>query len=322
MSRLTRVKKATTIASTFAIALSIGFIMQYGDADAARYNANLPVEIRDPVLLVDYSPLVTADSFTLKPEAPAAQRLATTANLPIDPDSVKLIALVEDVDDVDGQSLFAQTQISTSVSKDCEILAVTAPNATGSVIVTVVSECRSDMPFTVNHSGLSFSAQADAAGTAIMTVPALSEDATFFITFEDGKSLAASTYAPQAQQYNRVVFQWEGHDGGYLQSNGPEGAQVMLDHFGDDIGEIPRFAEVYSFPADTDIATGMRDINIVAHVTDKNCGQDLIAESFSVFPGIVDLAFKDIRITLPSCEEIGATLELKKVLGEQTLALR
>ncbi|MFT5273184.1 MAG: hypothetical protein ACI85V_003213, partial [bacterium] len=39
MSRLTRIKKAMTIASTFSIALGIGFIMQYGDANAARFNA-------------------------------------------------------------------------------------------------------------------------------------------------------------------------------------------------------------------------------------------------------------------------------------------
>jgi translation elongation factor EF-1beta len=316
------VKKATTIASTFAIALGIGFVMQYGDADAARYNVNAPVEIRDPVLLTDYSPLTAVDTFILKPDVNSGQAITTTANVSIDPDSVKLIALIEEADGVDGKSLFAQTQARAARASQCEILAVTAPNDTGSVIVTVVSRCRADMPFTVNHSGLSFSAQADAAGTAMLTIPALSEDATFFITFEDGKSLAASTYAPQASQYNRVVFQWEGHAGDYLQATGPDGTQIMLDHLGEDIGEIPRFAEVYSFPATTDVAAGLRDIDIVAHVTDENCGLDLIAESFSIFPGVVDLTFKDIRITLPNCDEVGATLELKKILGEQTLALR
>lgn len=322
MSRLTRVKKATTIASTFAIALGIGFIMQYGDADAARYNADVPVEIREPVLLVDYSPLTPADTFIPKMEMAVAQQVRTTANMPIDPESLKLIALVEDVEDVDGQNLFAQIQPRIAGANTCDIVAVTAPNATGSVVVTVVSDCRVNMPFHVNHNGLSFSARTNDKGTAMLTIPALAEDATFFITFADGKSLAASTYAPQATQYNRVVFQWEGQAASYLRADMPADAEVMLTQLGEDIGEIPRFAEVYSFPASTDLLRGLRDVDVIADITDKNCGQDLIAESFSVFPGVVDLAFKDIRITFPDCDQVGATLELKKVLGEQTLASR
>ncbi len=317
MSRLTRVKKVTTIAATFAMALGIGFVMQYDDADAARYQPDAHIELRKPVLLVDYSPLTALDSMTPKAENPASAYMTSTSNLAVDPDSVKLVALIEDVEPVDSQSLFAQTQPNASPRRECGISAVTAPNATGSVTMTIASECRADMLFTVSHNGLSFSAQTDAEGTAKLTVPALSEDATFFITFNDGKSFATSTYAPDASLYNRVVFQWEGHEGSYLQSD--DANTVLL---GANVGAIPRFAQIYTFPADTDMATGLADIDVIAQVTDLNCGQVLVAESFSIFPGVVDLAFKDIRITLPSCDQVGATLELKKVLGEQTLAAR
>jgi hypothetical protein len=317
MSRLTRVKKATTIASTFAIALGIGFVMQYGDANAARYNSGEPVEIRKPVLLVDYAPLTPSESFDMKPEVEASTQIATTANLSIDADSVKLIALVEGAAEVDALGLFEQTQPRVFPNSDCEILAVTAPDATGSVLMTIVSDCRAGMPFTINHSGLTFSAMADSEGTAVLSVPALAQDATFFITFEDGKSLAASTYAPKAALFNRVIFQWEGHVGDYLHALG---ADVKLEQVGENVGEIPRFAEIYSFPADMDVAAGLEAIDLTAHVTVENCGQDLVAESFTIFPRVVDLTFKDIRITLPACDAVGATLELKKVLGEQTLA--
>lgn len=319
MARLTRTKKATTIASTFAIALGIGFIMQYGDANAARFTAQVGTDIQKPALIVDYSPLSAMTEFARKPEA-ADYKFGTGANMATEAGSIKLVALVEEIRDADTAAFFAQSQPQAFRQNDCDVLAVTAPDHQGSVQMTVVSQCRTEMPFTVKHGGLSFTAQTDGSGTAILTVPAMSEDAIFVMTFDDGKSLSASTYAPQASLYNRVIFQWEGLEGDYLRSNAPEGSAVMLERLGANTGKTPRFAQVYSFPADVSIVDGMRSIDLVAEVTSQNCGRDLNAESFTVFPSGVDGLFKNIRITLPACEEVGATLELKKVLGEQTLA--
>jgi len=311
------VKKATTVALTFGIALGIGFVMQNGDADAARYQPDASVDLRKPVVIVDYSPLEVAETFVPKPEVPASVYMSANSGTGADPDSIKLIALVEDYADEDEATQAAPT---IPRENDCNIVAVTAPDETGSVAITVLSECRPEMPFTVSHSSLSFSAETDAEGNATVKVPALNEDATFFITFSDGKSLATTTYAPAASRYNRVVFQWAGHAGSYLRSNNMD--QTMLDELGTNVGTEPRFAQVYSFPADADLAASLGAIDVVAHVTDQNCGQVLVAESFSIFPAVEDLRFKDIRITLPSCDQIGETLELKKVLGEQTLAAR
>jgi hypothetical protein len=319
MSRLTRIKKAMTIASTFSIALGIGFIMHYGDANAARFTAQLGTDIRKPVLIIDYSPLTAMTVFALKPEA-AAYQFGTRTHEANESGRIKLVALAEEFRDADTAALFAQTQPQAFRLSDCDILATAAPHHEGSVLMTIVSECRTGMPFTVKHGGLSFSAQADESGTAILTVPAMSEDVRFVITFEDGKSLAASTFAPQAALYNRVVFQWKGLEGDFLRSNALEGSAVMLDWLGENVGKTPRFAQVYSFPVNVSIADGLRGIDVVADVTSQNCGQDLIAESFTVFHAGIDRLFKDIHITLPICEEVGATLELKKVLGEQKLS--
>ena len=318
MSRLSRVKKATTVASTFAIALAIGFIMQYGDADAARYTSDSESVVRDPVLIVDYSPLTRKTDFTPKPITHSTRQIAVGPQVIVDPDSVKLIALVEEFSGAANGVVPGQRKPSAVLQKSCDIVAATAPDSTGSVMMQVVSECRPEMPFTVSQSGMTFSAATDLSGTAMFSMPALTAEATFFITFEDGKSLAVSTYVPAADNYNRIVFQWEGHPGEYLIGDAND---VRLDRYGTDIGEIPRFAEVYSFPSNADIADGLNRINVVAEVTEYNCEQDLIAESFSVFPG-VDLMFKDIRITLPDCQQVGELIELKKVLGEQTIATR
>lgn len=320
MSRISRVKKATSIASTFAIALGIGFAMQYGDANAARYSLEEVAVVRKPVLIIDYSPLREMEEFELKPEP--LSNLQNTANIAIDPDSVKLVALVEEIAKEEQNSLFAPAPTAGGRATDCEIVAVTAPDDRGSVFLSITSECRANATFLVNHNGMTFSAQTDDLGKAVLTIPAMSIDATFFVTFEDGKSLATSTYVPTADQYNRVVFQWEGHMGAYLEETDTISAMASVDRLGKDIGEIPRFVEVYSFPARLDLPDGLDGIDVVASVTDHNCNQDLIAESFTIFPGVVDLKFKDIRVTLPSCDHIGETIGLKKILGEQTLAAR
>lgn len=319
MPRISRVRRATTVASTFAIALGIGFVMQNGDASAARYASDQDKVVRKPVMIIDYSPLREMTEFRLKPE-PVENRRAS--DLHIDPDSVKLVALVEDIAAADTSTLFAQARQQQSTQSDCDVNVATAPSDTGAVIMSLVSSCRVDMPFAVNHNGLTFSAQTDHQGKAFLTIPAMAVDATFFISFEDGKSFATSTVVSSAANFNRVVFQWEGHPGAYIQLSDSPTSQARIDRLGTDVGEIPRFVDVYSFPAGTNLTDGLNGIDLLAEVTESNCDQDLVAESFSVFPGLADLAFKDIRITLPDCHSIGDTIGLKKVLGEQTLAAK
>lgn len=322
MPRLSRVKRATTIASTFAIALGIGFAMQYGDANAERYTSDAPVEVRTPVLIIDYAPLTAMTEFTLKAEAVSTGNMGNDYDVSIDPDSIKLVALVQEIASEDSNALFSRSQPQAPQDADCAVNAVTFPDDFGSIVMTVVSECRAHAAFSVNHNGMTFTALTDETGTSSLIVPAMAVDATFFITFEDGKSLTTSTYAPEAERYNRVVFQWEGHESDYLRATDGVTGFGKIDRFGADAGEIPRFAEVYSFPADIGLADGLSGIDAIAAVTEQNCGQDLVAESFTIFPGIVDLTFKDIRITLPDCHQIGDIIALKKVLGEQTLALK
>lgn len=322
MARLSRVKRATSIASTFAIALGIGFAMQYGDANAARYASDVPVAVRAPVLIVDYAPLTEMSEFTLKPETVASGNLGLGGDVAVDANSIKLVALVREAASAETGVLYSQSQPQAPQHADCDIKAALAPDDSGSIFMTILSNCRTNAAFSVNHNGITFTAKTDHKGMSSLKVPAMAVDAAFFITFEDGKSLATSTYAPDAELYNRVVFQWEGHESDYLRSTEAATSLGKIDRLGADVGEIPRFAEVYSFPADLDVTEGLRGIDVVAAVTENNCGQDLVAESFTLFPGIVDLAFKDILITLPNCHHIGDIIGLKKVLGEQTLAMK
>lgn len=320
MSRISRVRRATTIASTFAIALGIGFVMQNGDASAARYSAEKSPIVAKPVLVVDYSPLRPMTNFQLKPVPTIGSFPATV--VPIDPDSIKLVAMVEDVAVKGGQLSLAGIQPTLAPTPDCDVRAVTVPDPNGAVDLTVISECRTNAVFTVNHGGMAFTSETDENGMSMQTVPAMSVEATFFITFEDGKSLATSTYVPMAERYNRVIFQWEGHPGEYLQETADMTSFGTIDRLGVDVGEIPRFAEVYSFPESIALAEGFDRIDVVATATERNCALDLFAESFTVFPGPSTGTFKDIRITLPGCDQVGDTIALKKILGETTLAAK
>lgn len=302
MIRTSRIRKATTIAATFAIALGIGFFMQNGDANAARYGATAYVDPSQSILMMGYS-------------GPNGQTAVLDYGTTLD--RVHVVGLADDIEDA-----FSYVAPINVALRSCDMQAITVPDDTGSVILTVQSDCRADMPFTVNHNGLSFSAQADATGRAVLTIPALAQDATYFITFADGKSLVTSTYAPQASLYNRVVFQWEGAAGDYLRRSDMAGAAMRLDRLGVDVGDGARFAQIYSFPTDIELTTGLKGMDLVADITAKNCGTDLIAESLTVFPGTEGLMFEDIHVTLSDCQQVGTILQLKNALEDHTLALR
>lgn len=321
MARVSRVKRLVTVGATFASALSIGFVMQYADADAARYAENAP-RFAQVVQLqgVDVSPLRPASEFLPKLETPVVQQDDQHEVLRIEPGSVKLTALVAEAAQAATPSKINLTGLGEAPSiAQCPVNVIAVPEPNAAVRLIVQSICRPSASFNVHHSGMVFSERTDDMGRAVLKLPALTEEASVFVTFADGGSAASTTQVPDAGDFKHVVLQWEGLPGAYTQVlETSESAIGQLDRLGANTGEAPNFAEVYSFPATYDIAEGLRDLSVRLDVTNTNCNRDLIAQSFHVHSG-ANLSLKDIRITLPDCEQVGAFLELKKVLGEPTL---
>ena len=321
MTHVTRIKRLATIGVTFAIALTIGYVMQYGDADASRFTAEgiLPQDDHS-IMARDPSPLVP--TAVLAPKVPTEMRQVDTLEraVRVAPESLKLTALVAETS---NSSMFRRIDVTNSSKQAaapvCDVAVASKVGEDASILLTVDSPCRASTPFEVHHDGMVFTAATDAGGSATVTVPALSVNALIYVNFEDGGGAAVSAVVPDADDFNRVVLQWQGAASEFIQVAAAEPAVAgQLRRFGFKTGDASRFAEVYTFPAVYSVGQGLEDLTVSASVSDDSCGQELTAQSFNVFPG-ADVDVKDIRITLPACEQVGTFLELKKVLGGQTL---
>lgn len=321
VAHLRRLKKAGTVAGTFAFALLIGYVMQYGDADASRFSNTAAVDQdgRSPAQL-DTSPLQLASVVAAKVPAPLQLSANRSETMRFDASSVKLTALVADAAET-AHELGAGFDAASrhDDTPRCLVNLAIVPEAEAMMMVTVDSTCRPLAAFEIKHSGVLFSGKTDARGFAQMTLPALAADASVALMFEDGNMSTASAQVADAGEFHRIVFQWRGSAAEFIQTQSPsDPTGGRIDRFGTDIGENSHFAEVYTFPSSIRFAEGVNALTVRADVTDQSCGRRLLAERLHFVRG-AEPERKDIRITLPSCDFAGTFLELKKVLGGQTL---
>lgn len=318
--QLQRLKKLATIAGTFAFALLIGFVMQYGDADASRFTVSDAADqfAATPAAL-DPSPLERTT--ILLPKTAASPQLSTNGaeTVRFEPEQVKLTALVDD----GGRALLGHRNIYSVANHDdtpscpIDISSAVGPDAT--VALDISSPCRADMAFVLHHNDLVITGLTDDDGIASLTMPAFEVNSTYGLTFADGTIATTSVAVPDAQGFNHVVLQWADLPGDYIRRRNdvtePAGSILRL---GQDTGGANRFAEIYTLAASQQFETGLQDLTLQAYVTPANCAQLFLAERFHVRAD-AETQRKDIQITLPTCDYAGTYLELKKVLGGQTL---
>ncbi|MEL6641650.1 MAG: hypothetical protein AAFP98_10115 [Pseudomonadota bacterium] len=320
MAQFRRMKKMATAGATFAFALAIGYVMQYGDADASRFADGSGGQARTVLpAQVDTSPLLHAALMPPKLDTPVVQRVRQeeTDVLRVDPSSVKLTALVSDSVVLSATDETEIEKVSDTPACDINLSAATADDA--QILLTVQSPCRGEQPFEVLHSGMVFSAATDAFGQASVTVPALHINASVFITFADSSGATVSAVVPEVENISRVVLQWDSVAAEMIQPVDVESASLgTLQRLGDATDNSARYAEVFTVPASLNAGESLRALTVQAPVSDATCGQTLKGQSFHVFGG-AEPTFKDFQITLPGCEHVGTFLELKKVLGGQTL---
>ncbi|MEL6570551.1 MAG: hypothetical protein AAFQ64_02760 [Pseudomonadota bacterium] len=305
-------------AATFAFALSIGYVMQYDSANASRGDSLSELRNILPAAL-DASPLEPVSDFAPKLESVVVQRAPEVDEnvFRADPSSVKLTALVSE-----SVVISVPDEVVAEKSKDeptCDILLSTAIADDATIVLTVQSPCRGSSPFEVQHNGMVFTAITDEFGQAGVSVPALGVNASLFVTFADGAGATATEVVPDAEQLNRVVLQWDALATDLLQPTDIEASSLgTLQRLGTAVGDDMHFAEVYTFPASVPAGEGLQNLSVHAQVSDGTCGKALTGQTFRVIQGAA-AEFKDFQITLPGCEYVGTFLELKKVLGGQTL---
>jgi hypothetical protein len=230
---MSRTRQILVACGTFSVALGIGFVMQNGDALAARFSeapapamplqspsdvVATPVAMRSetvaPAGAARIAQLIAASRANEGPLMPAAA--VTTANMieltqeeaaPTDPTATMQLAAI-------------QTELPPPVpatpilaAPDCSVSLIADVMPAAMVELALSAPCSPDAKATIHHQGMMFSVLTDAEGRATVAVPALVESAVFLADLATGTGAVAVTTVPDMANYDRAVLQWQGQDG-------------------------------------------------------------------------------------------------------------
>ncbi|WP_136636142.1 hypothetical protein [Pseudooceanicola onchidii] len=215
--------------------------------------------------------------------------------------------------------------------------------AAAMVALHLVAPCNPDTTVTFRHDGMIFTKVTDADGVIDVTVPALSETATFLAMLDDGNGAAVEMEVDTLGFYDRSVVQWQGNAGielhafefgadwagdGHVWSGAPRDAAVaargeggFLTRLGDDSLPGARVAEVYTFPTGTAKIAGDVTLSVDVEVTAANCGKDIGAEVIEVDDGRVGTPGK-LSLAVPGCDAVGDFIQLKNLVSDLKIAAR
>ena len=288
--------------TTLALALGIGFSMQYNAATRDVQSASLSVveEAQDELVLSDI-------------------RLTSTVNLDA-PEQASRGQLPEPA--------FAE-------QADCAVSAHATPEPKATVSLTFSAPCNSSERVTIHHSGLMFTETTDSDGVLSMKVPALVEDAVYIVELASGSGAVAATKVSDLDRVHRVALQWTGRggfeiharefgadygQGGHVWSGadnvGPASHVLRL---GDTTQLLPRMVEVYSFARDMTETNGTVALSIEAEISSSNCGREISAQTLEI-RGDQGLRTRDLVLSMPNCNAIGDFLVLNNLVEDLKIA--
>jgi len=327
---MSRKNKFVTAASTFSVALGIGFVMQYGDAVASRFQPAVP-----PMAPVALTPEVVMPRDVVVSSSLAIPRF----DLQIAEDEgVQLAALNTDLVDVDAPTMDVPP---VAVEPVCDIAMSADTLPLAMVALSINAPCNKSAAVTIHHQGLMYSYLTDEEGRVDIVVPAMAEEAFFISAFANGEGAVASTMVLDLAQVERAALQWQGisavqlharefgaaygSDGDVWKASAREinfaepANKGFLVSLGDPRVENPMQAEVYTYPSGISERDGDVILTVEAEVTAENCGRDIAAQSIQLNSGVEPSAI-DLTMTMPDCDAIGEFLVLKNMFKDMTLA--
>ena len=288
--------------TTLALALGIGFSMQYNAATRDVQSTSLSVveESQNELVLRDI-------------------RLTSTVNL--------------DAPEQASRGQLPEPAFSEQV--DCAVSAQATPEPKAIVSLTFSAPCNSGERVTIHHSGLMFTETTDGDGVLSMKVPALVEDAVYIVELASGSGAVAATKVSDLDKVHRVALQWTGRGGfeiharefgadygqsGHVwsgaDSTGPSSQVLRL---GDTAQLLPRMVEVYSFARDMTENNGTVALSIEAEISSSNCGREISAQTLEI-RGDQGLRTRDLVLSMPNCNAIGDFLVLNNLVEDLKIA--
>lgn len=320
---MSKKKSLITAASTFSVALGIGFVMQYGGAVASRFQP-----APEPVLVL--------------PEMVVPQQSSMILDMPemVIPAPETAIIELAALEDVEVPEIMAPSAVPEPVC-DVEMSADTLPMAM--VAVSLTAPCQPNAAVTIHHQGMMFSQLTDADGRVDVIVPAMAQEAFFISAFAGGEGAVASTPVPDLANYDRAALQWQGVNAVQLHAlefgadygtdghvwaaaareldfvNPPQAGFLTV--LGDIRAQNALMAEVYTFPSSQFNQDGTVALSVEAEITAENCGRDIAAQSIQLNP-LQEPTAIDLTMTMPDCDAIGEFLVLKNMFKDLTLAAK
>ena len=341
--QMARMNKIATAAGTLACALGIGYVMQNTDAATARYGSEAAVKEQELRRLSSENAVLEVEDIVLTSAEFSAAPLEPTLALP-DSTPVMLAAASADeplVRPVSAPISAEAPQSPTAETQTCDISANARPVAGAMVNLTLAAPCMPNERITVHHNGMIFTQTTSEKGTLDITVPALSQDATFVIAFGNGDGAIAEAKIDDLAEFDRVVLQWKGDTGfqmharefgsdydsaGHVWAGTPrsvasaitgEGGFMTVN--GDLSAAEPLIAEVYTFPVLTEGQDARVALTVEAEVIKANCGQEIEAQSIELL-GDAKIKTQDLSVAVPDCDAVGSFLVLNNLLQDMKVA--
>ena len=332
------IKRLLFAGGTFACAIGIGFVMQNGDAVAARLDA--PEPLNTPELAIATSEAAGQNLVTTeKPNEMAALVGPSTASvLPAITNIVP--AKLDGTQDSDEAS---ETQaVDVATSEDCGIAMVAETRDAAMIGVTLTAPCAPNQTVTIHHEGMMFSVLTDEVGFSEFVVPALKKEALVISAFESGEGAIVTHTVPDFEQYDRVVAQWRGYmgvelhafeldaeygDAGHVWYGAPRDTSAIayqvgfLQRIGEVNAEAPLMADVYTFPSASSDHAGKIAMSVEAEINGANCGQQLTAQTIHISP-FAERMVHDVEFSMPECDAVGDFVVLPLPLQDIQLASR
>ncbi len=232
---MSRARQFLVAGGTFSVALGIGFVMQNGDALAARFSeATAPPGAQTAVpqapmaearvAQASGAPRIaqTVSGFRSleRPTLPAPEAIPVNFAVPSEADQVveestpiTLAALESDVAFEPFENPVPETDGRSAEAAVCSTGLTAEAMPAALVALRLDAPCAPEMQATIHHQGMMFSILTDEAGQAEVIVPALAEAAVFMVDLPGQDGAVAVTSVPDLAQYDRAVLQWQGSDG-------------------------------------------------------------------------------------------------------------
>ena len=355
---MSQAKKILMAGATFSAALGIGFVMQNGDALAARFGSETaqvqPAQVA-PVAPAVMQIAVSSQATDVAAEGPALMQLAANevapaVVLPVDQlgivyaeSPVQLAAVEVEAPAAPLMSVQPEPALpsQTVATVDCSIDMAGTAVAGAMVALVIDAPCQTGAEFIVHHQGMMFTALTDDAGHAELTVPALGLNSVFVAAFASEDGAMASVEVPELALYDRAVLQWQGDLGvsmqvyefgaeygaaGNVNAANPRGIDALAEGQGfmvalGETGATDSYrAEVYTYPVNTSSMTGNILVSVDAQITAGNCGREVTAQSIQITAG-EDPTGEDLVMTMPDCDGVGDILVLNAMFDEIMVAM-